>query len=98
MMKVCAECGEPTTSTYCDEHTPPRPSAHQRGYDTKHRKLSKQARKLAPFCEDCGTTKNLTLDHGPETWARREEGKTLRLRDYRGVICRACQNKRGAAR
>lgn len=45
-MKPCLTCGEPTPSSYCDEHAP-KPwqhregSARARGYDAAWDKLSK---------------------------------------------------------
>lgn len=105
MLKACAEfdCGALADGTYCEQHTykkpPPTvtnyPTAD--GYDYRWRKLSERARKLQPFCSDCGTRDDLTGDHSPEAWARKADGKTIRLKDI-DVVCRTCNIKRGAAR
>ncbi len=105
MMSACAEfdCGQLADGTYCETHTyrkpPPAvtnyPTAD--GYDYRWRKLSERARKLQPFCSDCGTRDDLTADHSPEAWARKEAGKTIRLKDI-DVVCRTCNIKRGNVR
>lgn len=100
--RPCAGCGEPGPETYCRDCRPPEApkarSSTERGYDTQHQKLSRRARKLQPWCTGCGATEDLQLDHSPETWQRRAEGKPLRLTDYRGVYCGDCNRKNGAAK
>lgn len=100
-MRPCVDCGEPTEGTRCAEHTEPsggaKTSATSRGYDAAWRRLSERARKLQPFCSDCGSTTELQTDHTPEAWARREAGKRVRLRDV-DVVCGPCNRARGAAR
>lgn len=95
----CIDCGEPSPTTRCPEHTKPdlRGSAAQRGYDRSWQALSRRARRMQPFCTDCGTRDDLTVDHTPEAWARRERGLTIRLQDV-AVVCRSCNSKRGRAR
>ncbi|MCI4675291.1 hypothetical protein [Candidatus Mycolicibacterium alkanivorans] len=88
-MTPCLTCGEPGRGSRCDSC---------RGYDRQHRKLSRKARRLQPFCQSCGSTENLQLDHGEETWRRRADGLPLRLQDYRGVYCSACNRANGPAR
>lgn len=88
-LRPCLECGEPSPGARC---------ASCRGYDSQHDKLSKRARRLQPWCSSCGATENLQLDHGPQTWKRRAEGKPLRLQDYRGVYCGDCNRANGQAR
>jgi len=68
-----------------------------RGYDHHWRKLSERARRLQQFCDDCGSTADLTADHSPEAWARRSAGRVIRLADI-AVVCRRCNSERGAAR
>lgn len=100
LLKVCLTCGQVSDEPRCIMHrsTPmPKASAHSRGYDSAWTKLSKRARELQPFCEDCGATKDLTADHSPEAWKRKEQGKTIRLCDI-AVVCRSCNALRGAAR
>lgn len=100
-MKPCLTCGEPSPATYCDEHQPsrstPRGSARERGYDRAWDKLSKRARRLQPFCEDCGATDRLTTDHKPSAWERHAAGLPLRLADV-AVVCAACNAARGSSR
>ena len=74
-----------------------RGTAKSRGYDAAWVRLSKRARRLQPFCSDCGRTDHLTTDHSPEAWARREAGKPVRLEDV-DVVCVWCNSDRGAAR
>lgn len=74
-----------------------RGTAKQRGYDQQWRRLSERARRLQPFCSDCGRTDHLTTDHSPEAWARREAGKPVRLEDV-DVVCVWCNSDRGPAR
>ena len=103
MLSVCLGCGEPTEGTRCGpcaydhERAIERPTREQRGYDKRWRRLSERARKLQPFCEDCGSTTNLTTDHSPEAWRRRARGLAVRLQDV-SVVCVACNNRRGRAR
>jgi hypothetical protein len=74
-----------------------RPSREQRGYDWTWRKLSRRARRLQPFCTDCGTADDLTTDHTTEAWQRHARGQVIRLTDV-DVVCRRCNTDRGAAR
>ena len=95
----CLECGEPSNGPRCDEHRPPSVSRPSRaaGYDTAWDRLSRRARKLQPFCSDCGATDDLTCDHSPEAWERKSRGLAIRLVDV-DVVCRSCNSRRGRAR
>ena len=95
----CIDCGTPAPTTRCPEHTKPdlRGTATQRGYDSTWQALSRRARRAQPFCTDCGARDDLTVDHTPEAWARKNAGLVIRLRDV-GVVCRSCNSKRGRAR
>lgn len=98
-LKACLVCGEPTEGSRCDDHRRPhrpKPST-KHGYDTAWRKLSERARRLQPFCTDCGATENLEADHSPEAWKRKAEGKVIRLADI-AVVCGPCNIRRGPAR
>lgn len=101
LLRPCVECGELSDRAHCPEHRPKTAdhtkTAHQRGYDWTWQQLSARARRLQPFCEECGTTEDLTTDHTPEAWRRKQAGKTIRLRDVR-VLCRSCNASAGAAR
>jgi len=106
LKSVCPTCGivfeRYRESAYCDDCKPPRDysdrtSATARGYDAQWTRLSKRARRLQPFCTDCGSEHDLTADHTVEAWKRKEQGKTIRLQDI-DVVCRVCNSERGQAR
>lgn len=91
-MKLCVECGEPTEQSRCNEHqlpARPKPSPTKRGYNSAWFRLSKQARRLQPWCSDCGAKDDLTGDH--LRWP------ALSIKDV-DVVCRSCNSKRGAVR
>ncbi len=98
-LRPCVVCGEPTGSTRCSAHTvnSRKANASARGYDTAWRKLSERARRLQPFCTDCGSSEDLQTDHSPQAWRRKAEGHAIRLADVE-VVCGACNRTRGAAR
>lgn len=105
-MKFCIDCGEPSEQTRCDEHRKERRNqknrgrkteSRARGYNARWDRLSRRARKLQPFCSDCGSTDDLQADHTPEAWQRHDEGKAIRLQDI-DVVCRDCNVARGQAR
>lgn len=103
--RPCIDCGTPTATTRCEDcqrqrwtqTNQRRGTFRQRGYGTTWDKLSRRARRLQPFCTDCETTQDLQLDHLPEAWRRKAEGKPIRLADV-AVVCGPCNRKRGAAR
>lgn len=86
--KPCLDCGTPSARPRCPEH---------RGYDAEWDRLSRRARKLQPFCSDCGATEDLQTDHLPEAWARRAAHKPIRLKDV-DVVCGPCNRARGQTR
>jgi len=55
MLKPCLVCGEATPRTRCPQHESARNidrgSSHQRGYDSRWRRLSERKRRLTPYCE-----------------------------------------------
>lgn len=105
----CTRCGEPTRQTQCNECQPVsdrqrvrtdqqvKTSPAARGYDSRWRRLSERARKIQPFCTDCGSTTDLQADHSPEAWERYKRGLPLRVIDVE-VTCGRCNRARGAAR
>lgn len=99
MLRPCLVCGEPTSGSRCVEHArvDVKASARDRGYDTAHDKLSRQARQLQPFCTDCGRSDDLQLHHLPIAWERKGQGKRIRLVDVE-VLCGPCNRGRGPAR
>lgn len=97
-LRPCLDCGEPATGPRCAGHTTDRKApAAARGYDAAWTRLSKRARRLQPFCSDCGSTEDLQTDHTPEAWQRKAAGKEIRLCDVR-VLCGPCNRAAGAAR
>lgn len=100
MLQPCIECGELSMENRCEEHRPqpaPKKYSTARGYDSAWFRLSRRARKLQPFCLDCGTSDDLTGDHSTEAWERKEKGLPIRLQDVE-VRCRSCNAKKGRAR
>jgi hypothetical protein len=100
-LKPCLRCGTPSPRSRCDEHRPkpamPKASPRLRGYDASWTRLSKRARKLQPFCLDCGSTEDLQTDHSPQAWERKAAGRAIRLCDI-AVRCGPCNRAAGAAR
>lgn len=101
-LRTCIECGEICEAERCDEHKLKASGKHaespyERGYDHAWRTLSERARRLQPFCSDCGCTDDLQTDHTPTAWARKAAGKPIRLRDV-DVVCGPCNRARGSAR
>ena len=99
LLSPCVVCGELAEGTRCEDHKArvPAPSSRERGYTSSWDRLSRRARRIQPFCSDCGTTEDLTVDHTPEAWDRHERGLSIRLEDV-DVVCRAHNSARGAIR
>jgi len=99
-LKPCVVCGEPSAKSRCPSHRPKdrKPSRQQRGYDAAWQELSRRARRLQPWCTDCGSTEDLQLDHLPSAWERKAAGKTIRLGTDTEVVCGSCNRGRGKAR
>jgi len=97
-LKPCVQCGEPSDRNRCPEHRPKDTRNHRaRGYDTSWDKLSKRARRLQPFCSDCGATEDLQADHSPEAWQAHDAGRPIKL-SMIDVVCGPCNRRRGSAR
>lgn len=99
-LKPCLDCGEPSPATRCTDCKAP--DRHQltstaRGYDYAWSKLSLRARKMQPFCSDCLTRDDLTVDHSAEAWAAKAAGRSITLAMIE-VVCRPCNSRRGAIR
>lgn len=108
LQSVCPDCGHvferDTDNAQCRDCRAP--DTRERtvakiqsdaGYDYRWRQLSKKARRLQPFCTDCGSPEDLTADHTEQAWQRYYAGKTVRLQDI-DVVCRSCNSARGKAR
>ena len=97
-LKPCIQCGQPSDRTRCPDHRPKDTRNHRaRGYDAAWDRLTKRARRLQPFCSDCGATNDLQCDHTPQAWERKAGGQAIRLQDV-DVVCGPCNRRRGAAR
>jgi 5-methylcytosine-specific restriction protein A len=102
LLKPCLDCGDLSGEIRCVEHSPNAverrtTSSRARGYDAAWDRLSARARRLQPWCLDCGTTEELTADHLPSAWQRKAAGLPLRLADVE-VVCADCNAKRGSSR
>lgn len=97
--KPCLVCGEVSDENRCAQHGAKAnaPTKGERGYDWPWERLSKRARRLQPFCSDCGAVENLQADHSPAAWRRKAQGLSIRLQDI-DVVCGPCNLDRGAAR
>lgn len=88
-------------SGFCPDHAH-RSGQPATGYGHAWERLSRRARQLQPWCTDCASTQQLSLDHTPEAWQRVANGKTLTLKDCEDgtlvVRCLSCNSKRGPAR
>ncbi|WP_304117261.1 HNH endonuclease [Mycolicibacterium bacteremicum] len=96
-LRPCIDCGEPSAGTRCDEHQPTdtrlRRALGQAAYDPVWRALSQRARKAQPWCDDCGTDRDLTTDHViPKTIAP----ELVHAPENLAVRCRPCNASRGA--
>lgn len=97
-LKPCIVCGTPANGSRCPDHrTDHKPSARARGYNTAWDRLSKRARRMQPFCLDCGSTEDLQADHLPSAWQRKADGKPIRLQDI-AIRCGPCNRAAGPAR
>jgi len=107
MMRPCLThgSGELTEGRRCDEHQPAEQQRRKAlrgdwralGYDAAWDRLSARARRLQPFCTDCGTTDRLTADHRPSAWHRKAAGLPIRLEDV-DVVCADDNLRRGSSR
>lgn len=106
LAKPCIDCGTPTTNgnrcpadqTVANRRPYERRREREAEYNRRAwRRLSATARRLQPWCTDCGTRSNLTAHHTEQAWARRLAGKTIRLQDVE-VLCLRCNDRRGQTR
>lgn len=95
-LKPCIQCGEPSDRSRCPEHRP-KDTRTDRAHiawrnDIRWKSLSKRLRRASPFCEACGTSADLTVDHvipvadAPELAYAVENCR---------VMCRPCNGRRG---
>lgn len=106
-LKPCITCGEPGENARCTDCQTAHDAQYVRrsvkvapakqGYDRRWRKLSERARRIQPWCSDCGTPDRLTADHLPEAWEAYYAGKPITLAMI-DVCCAACNKDRGSSR
>lgn len=92
--KPCIVCGEPGETTRCPEHTRPdtRPRDRvTRNNNARWKNLSRRLRRQQPFCSNCGTTTDLTVDH---ITPLADGGDPYDL-DNLDVLCRSCNSAKG---
>jgi 5-methylcytosine-specific restriction endonuclease McrA len=96
-MRCCIRCGEPSPGSYCPGCRPAdtrtRKTKGQAAYDPVWRKLSQRARRLQPWCVDCGTTEDLTADH---ILPKVDYPELVHAIENLAVRCRSCNSRRGA--
>lgn len=96
LLKPCIMCGELSTRSRCPDHRlddhPNRSTHHAHANTARWKQLSKKARKLAPFCETCGTRDDLTTDHIIPI--DEDPDLTYAIENLR-VLCRTCNGRRG---
>ena len=92
-LRPCLTCGEPSSGSYCSGCRPAdtRPTMRQRGYGTAWDKLSKRLRRLSPFCESCGATEQLSVDH---VLPVSDYPELILVVENCRVLCRTCNAKR----
>jgi 5-methylcytosine-specific restriction endonuclease McrA len=94
MTKPCVDCGvlvrDCSRCLKCHAtYRTSKLSASKRGYDSKWRRLSKELRRLQPWCSFCGLAADLTVDHiVPLSMGGSNEVSNLR------VLCRSCNSGR----
>ncbi len=106
VLRPCLDCGTPTDGAIrCPDCRAERNARtdrsrgnfRQRGYGNGWDALSRRARRAQPFCTDCGTSDDLSVDHLPGAWEKVQAGQRLTLADVE-VVCGPCNNRRGARR
>lgn len=104
MLKPCLSCGTPTDASRCGPCSiemarvrrtrlparPGRPRTGQRGYGGNWQRLSRRARSLQPFCNQCGS-RGPRLEAHHMTWPARS------LSDVE-VLCPRCHASRPKVR
>ncbi|WP_432791740.1 HNH endonuclease signature motif containing protein [Brevibacterium sp. K11IcPPYGO002] len=97
-MQPCVECGELSEKNRCSrhklKHSPKTTRSHAADFNrSKWRRLSQKLRKASPFCEVCGTSDDLTVDHivrvvdRPE-WTYEPDNCRILCRYHNGKIAR----------
>lgn len=96
-LRPCLDCGEPGDRPRCAEHVrpvhaEPRDRSHVHWNGTRWKKLSAIARRLMPWCADCGRRTQLTTDHVIPVSARPDLAYEL---DNLMTRCKPCNGRKG---
>jgi len=96
--RPCTGCGDIiATGSRCRDCRPAdtrvRKDKGQAAYDPTWRKLSVKARRMSPFCQDCGAVEDLTADH---VLPKSDYPELVHALDNLAVRCRSCNSRRGA--
>lgn len=90
-LTTCIECGALSDTAHCPDHRAKKIKTNTDhaafANNSKWKKFSKKLRKLSPFCEQCGATEDLTVDHIVRVTDRPEW--TYEPDNCR-VLCRRC--------
>jgi 5-methylcytosine-specific restriction enzyme A len=92
-VRPCLDCGTPSDASRCEEHQRDARRVYERGRKRPSRskrweKLSRSLRARSGFCEFCGTTSDLSVDHvQPVSLGGSMYGGPFR------VLCKSCNAK-----
>jgi 5-methylcytosine-specific restriction endonuclease McrA len=96
LMRPCLDCGRPIPPQFkrCALHAKPGnrrdATTTERGYGAAHQRRARAVIAAHPWCEECGSTHDLTADHIIPLARRGNPLGELR------VLCRPCNSRRGA--
>lgn len=95
-LRPCLDCGTPAAGPRCPEHTVTDTRTNRTHVawrnDAKWKNLSKRLRKAQPWCSQCSTTVDLTVDHIVPVSQAPELAYAVENCD---VLCRSCNGRRG---
>lgn len=97
--RPCLTCGEVSEGSRCPEHTRdresrrPRDKTHVHFNTARWKRLSARLRKMSPFCELCGATERLSVDHIARVQDRPEW--TYEVANLR-ILCLRCNGRLSA--
>ena len=96
LLRPCLVCGTPGPTTRCEDHPSPRRRHTPKNRNkitaanrTRWKNLSARLRRDSPFCEHCGTSHDLTVDHIVRLEHRPEWAYEI---DNLRVLCRRCNS------
>lgn len=98
--RPCVACGDLISSgSRCDDcklpaKPQPRAKGHHRNTE-RWKRLSKRLRSLSPFCENCGATERLEVDHVIPIAELEQYGLTPYSTENLRVLCKTHNLQRG---